>query len=208
MNARNVGMAGALVCAIIAIAIGVIAWQNVQASRVDSTRDPYVIANLLGTPLDPPKAADDATLRDGAGRPAHVVDGATRTTLVFFGYTHCPDECPIALASLGHAYRLLDPRARARTRIVFVTVDPVRDTPPVIARYVRAFDPHIVGLTGDAQTLARVRDSFGVRVDAQSHEISHGTTVFAVDSTRQVRLVYPPDTTAKEFAHDLALLGA
>jgi protein SCO1/2 len=207
MSRRLVAIAGVLFFVTFAIVITIASLRHNDGATSRSTR--FVdTAAMLGTPLDPPKTVIDALLVDGRDRPTHVIDGVTPTTMIIFGYTHCPDTCPLALASLGRAYRMLSHRARERTRIVFITVDPARDTPAVVERYTRAFDPHIVGLTGDAATLARVRDAFGVRVDARTHEISHGTTVFAVDETQRVNLVYPPDTTAKDFAHDLALLGA
>ena len=206
MSRRLVAIAGAIFFATFALVLAISSLRHGDATpRPSRVID---MTAMLGTPVDPPKTITDAILRDGRDRRAHVIDGTTPTTMIFFGYTHCPDMCPLALASLGRAYRLLAPRARERTRIVFVTVDPARDTPSVIARYTHAFDPHIVGLTGDAATLAHLRDAFGVRVDARTHEISHGTTVFEVDADATERLVYPPDTTAKDFAHDLALLGA
>ena len=75
----------------------------------------YVAADYAGTPVTPPKAVRDFVLIDTNGRPAHLLVGAPLEFL-FFGYTHCPDECPLALASLARAYRTLDATARARTR--------------------------------------------------------------------------------------------
>lgn len=206
MGRRILAIAGAIFFVVFAGALAIVSVRHSNGATSRSSRFIDTSA-MLGTPLVPPKTVIDAMLLDGRSRPTHVIDGKTPTTMIFFGYTHCPDMCPLALASLGRAYRMLSHRARERTRIVFITVDPARDTPAVVARYTRTFDPHIVGLTGDAATLARVRDAFGVRVDARTHEISHGTTVFAVDETQHVILVYPPDTTAKDFAHDLTLLG-
>lgn len=206
MGRRLVAVAGALFFMTFAIVLTITSLRHKNDATSHASRSIDTTA-LRGTPLDPPKIVGDAILLDGRRHPTHVIDGVTPTTMVFFGYTHCPDMCPLALASLGRAYRQLSPRARARTRIVFVTVDPARDTPNVVARYTRAFDPHIVGLTGDAATLSRLRDAFGVRIDARTHEISHGTTVFEVDADASARVVYPPDTTANDFAHDLALLA-
>jgi len=194
MNARALAPIAAALAVVAAIVIALVSTRHTSPGA------------FIGTPIEPPKAAADALLRDGAGHPTHVLDRAA-ATMIFFGYTHCPDTCPLALASLGRAYRSLAPADRARTRIVFVTVDPGRDTAPVVARYVRNFDAHIVGLTGDARTLASLREAYGVHVDARPREIVHSDTVFAVDASARMRFIYPADTQAKDFAHDLALLA-
>jgi len=160
-----------------------------------------------GTPVDPPKQAADFILSDGDGRPAHIVDRAYPVTMLFFGYTHCPDTCPLALAALGRAYRSLDAAQQARTRIVFITVDPLRDRPAVVRAYVRNFDPHVVGLTGSLRELARVWTAYGVRVDARTREVGHGDTMYAITSDGRVAYVYPPDTLATDLAADLRALA-
>jgi len=197
---RTLALAAAAVALVAALAIALSASRPAHGPGTAN-------AAFIGTPVGPQKPAGDALLRDGTGRPAHVIVPGAAATVLFFGYTHCPDECPLALAALGRAYRMLPAAAAARTRIVFVTVDPARDTPAVVARYVRNFDPHLVGLTGEARTLADLRDAYGVRVDARTHEIAHGATVYAIDATDRVRFIYPSDTPAKDFAHDLALLA-
>ena len=169
---------------------------------VTAHRDRPAALAFRGTPVEPPKAARDAVLEDADGAPAHVLRDDAAVTFLFFGYTHCPDACPLALASLGRAYRSLTPNVAARTRIVFVTVDPARDTAPVVRRYVRAFDPHIVGLTGAPGALARVWNAYGVTVDARSREIGHGDAIYAIDRSRRVVLVYPSDASAADLAHD------
>jgi protein SCO1/2 len=161
---------------------------------------------LRGTPLDPPKTARDFVLTGPAGRPAHVVDRAYALTFLFFGYTHCPDECPLAMASLGRAYRSLTRAQALRTRVVFVTVDPRRDTPPVLAHYVMKFEPRFVGLTGSPTKLAAVWRAYGVSVDARSREIGHGDNIFAIDGRGRIVLVYPPDAPAGDLAADAASL--
>ena len=165
-------------------------------------------AGYSGTPVDPPKAAADANLTDGGGRAGHVLERNAAATFLFFGYTHCPDACPLALASLGNAYRKLPPATAARVRVVFVTVDPARDTPPVIDAYVRKFDRHIVGLGGSQTTLARLWKAYGVQVDPTSREIGHGDEIYAIDRSAHVVLVYPPDASAGNLAKDAATLAA
>jgi protein SCO1/2 len=171
----------------------------------DDANDTY--AGYNGTPLRPPKVAADFTLTDGNGRAARVLDGTKPVEFLFFGYTHCPDECPLALASLGRAYRSLPPAQRARVRVVFVTVDPARDTPGVVQRYVAGFDPHFVGLTGSSAALRPVWAAYGVEIDARTKEIAHGDAIYAIDTTQHVILVYPPDARAASLAADAGKLA-
>jgi len=169
--------------------------------------DDDTYAGYNGTPLRPPKVAADFALTDGSGRAARVLDGTKTLEFLFFGYTHCPDECPLALASLGRAYRSLPPAQRAHLRVVFVTVDPAHDTPAVVQRYVAGFDPHFVGLTGTSATLRRVWAAYGVTIDARTKEIGHGDAIYAIDATQHVILVYPPDAQATSLAADAGKLA-
>jgi protein SCO1/2 len=161
-----------------------------------------------GTPIVPPKSAADAMLIDQNGAPAHLIAPGYDLTFLFFGYTHCPDECPLALASLGKAYRALAPDRAARTRVVFVTVDPERDVPAVMRRYVASFDPHFTGLSGSRAQLAPVWAAYGVKIDRVTREIAHGDAIYAIDATRSVVLIYPPDAAAADLAADAVKLTA
>jgi protein SCO1/2 len=170
-------------------------------------RNPAGNVAYFGTALEPPKNAIDAVLTGSNGQPAHLVDGAFPATFLFFGYTHCPDECPLALASLAKAYRGLSHAAQARTRIVFVSVDPARDTPAVMARYVTHFGAPISGLTGTEAQLAPVWRQYGVEVDSKTREIGHGDAIYAIDSTQRVVLIYTPDTPPSELLADAKQLA-
>ncbi|GAC1313574.1 MAG: hypothetical protein NVSMB21_24850 [Vulcanimicrobiaceae bacterium] len=192
---RGLALGVAAACIAIALAIALVAPRATRRANV-----------AHGTPVEPPKVAADFVLRDGADRPTHLLAREERVTLLFFGYTHCPDACPLALAALGRAYRSLETAERARVRLVFVTVDPRRDRPAVVRSYVDNFDAHIVGLTGSLDELARVWRAYGVRVDAKTREVGHGDTIFAIDAGRHVAYVYPPDTPAADLAADLHAL--
>jgi protein SCO1/2 len=183
---------------IVALILAVIA----IAGRRGAPSNAY--AGFAGTRLDPPKAATDFTLPGGDGKPAHVLAPGGALEFLFFGYTHCPDECPLAMGALGRAYRELTPAERARTRVVFVTVDPERDTPAVVDRYVKHFDAAFVGLTGSAAQLAPVWKAYGVTVDAKTKEIGHGDAIYAIDASGNVVLIYTPDVPARDLASDAA----
>ncbi len=192
----------AVACGLVLVAFAVFVRAGAEVETQTSATSAF-----SGTPLVPPKFAADAVLEDQDGRPAHVFDPAAASTYLFFGYTHCPDECPLALATLGRAYRSLSPEVRARTRVVFVTVDPRRDLPAVMKRYVTGFDPHFTGLTG---TLARLRPvwfAYGVTIDPGTKDVDHGDAIYAIDRSQHVVLIYPPNVTSSDLAHDAAIFA-
>jgi protein SCO1/2 len=195
---RRVGVAGAAAALVLALLIAFFA----------PRRNVVPMAALRGTPVEPPRTARDFVLTDANGSPAHIVDGRYALTFLFFGYTHCPDACPLAMASLGRAYRKLSHAQASRTRVVFVSVDPNRDTPLVVRRYVTGFDSHFAGLTGSADALARVWHAYGIGIDARSREIAHGDEIYAIDDRARVLLEYPPDVAAADLASDAAVLSA
>ncbi len=94
------------------------------------------------------------TLTDHNGQPRTLADFRGKVVVVFFGFTHCPDVCPTTLAELARAVKKLGPDGD-RVQVLLVTVDPERDTPEILKQYVTAFDPRFLGLTGDADAIAR-----------------------------------------------------
>jgi protein SCO1/2 len=126
-------------------------------------------------------------LTDGQG---HRVTSATyqgQWRLMYFGYTHCPDACPTTLSKLGAALDKLPPPDRARIRVLFVTVDPARDTPGVVGDYARAFGPEFTGLTGTPAELAPVEDEF--HVYARRHDLAGGD--YAMDHSSIIYVMGP-----------------
>lgn len=127
----------------------------------------------------------DFTLIDHTGRTRALADFRGKAVVMFFGYTHCPDVCPTTLAELKMVKEQLGPDGE-RLQVLFVTVDPERDTREVLARYVPAFDPSFVGLRGDAQATAKVAKDFkvfyqkapGSRPDDYSVDHTAGSYVF------------------------------
>ncbi|HEX8413905.1 MAG TPA: SCO family protein, partial [Sphingomicrobium sp.] len=115
------------------------------------------------TPVDPPLAGARIgvpfALTDGKGRTVRDTDFAGKYRIVYFGYTYCPDVCPTDSQHIGAALRLLeqrDPALAARIVPIFISVDPARDTPQVVGKFVAAFHPRMVGLTGSAAAIAAV----------------------------------------------------
>ena len=153
-----------------------------------------------GTWLPRPRAVPDFSLTDERGRAFTRADLAGTPTLVFFGFTHCPDVCPTTLVKLAQVKKSAP---LAALHVLFVSVDPQRDTPPVLAQYVHAFDPSFQGLTGDPRALARVAGDFGVafsRVELPGgdYTMDHSAVVFLLDRGAHIVAIFTPpfDSTA------------
>jgi protein SCO1 len=158
-----------------------------------------------GTWLPQPKAIADFSLTDTSARPFTRHELAGTPTLVFFGFTHCPDVCPTTLLKLA---QLRKRAALARLRVVFVSVDPQRDTPALLATYVHAFDPQFEGLTGDSASIARIAANFGVavnRVDLPGgdYTMDHSAVVFLLDATARIVAIFTPPFEVASMAADL-----
>jgi len=151
------------------------------------------------------------TLVDADGATVHGTDFRGKFALLYFGYTHCPDECPLTLAKLSRTLRLLGTDAH-RARVLFVSVDPERDAGKTLATYARAFSPQIVGLTGSREQLTdltkRYRVAFGHgKADAEgNYEVFHSTAVFIFDADGKARLLAQSDDAAPVIAGDLRRL--
>lgn len=171
-------------------------------------------AHFVGTAL-PARPAPQFTLVDQDGRAWSLAAQRGTTVALYFGYTHCPDDCPLTLAKLSRAFAQIDP-AHADTEIAFVTVDPARDTPAVLAAYVRHFHgARIVGLTGSGAALRAVYAAYHVwsqRIPGTSarhgYAVAHASPVFLIDAQGRLRVVHDDDDPRSAFVHDLRILGA
>jgi len=133
--------------------------------------------------------------------------------LLYFGYTECPDECPTTLAMLANALHSLGPEA-ARVRVLFVSVDPKRDTTAVLKRYVGNFGPGFVGLRGDQAELTTLSKRYRIAYHYEkadkygNYEVDHSSAVFIFDGEGRARLLAQTDNTAPQVASDLRRLLA
>ena len=158
-----------------------------------------------GTWLPQPKAVRDFALTDTSGRAFTRQDLAGAPTLVFFGFTHCPDVCPTTLLKLAQVRR----RAPVTgLRVLLISVDPQRDTPAVLAPYLHAFDPQFQGLTGDAQTIARLAANFGVAVNrvelpGGDYTMDHSAVVFLLDASARIVAIFTPPFEVAALSADL-----
>jgi protein SCO1 len=161
-----------------------------------------------GTVIEPPVQLTDFTLPSSRdGQPLSLSDLAGGPTVLFFGYTFCPDVCPATLSEVKRAKEQLGADGE-RLNVVFVSVDAERDTPEVLARYVGAFDPSFIGLQGDEATLRQIGKEYGLYHNKNSPEgtsaaylVDHSAASYLIDGAGQLRVVYgfgtPPDAIAE-----------
>jgi protein SCO1/2 len=163
-----------------------------------------------GAVLHVPYHVPATKLTDTEGRPYSLATSTRRRlTLLFFGYTHCPDECPTTMATLASAMLQLDAQDRRNVQVVFVTTDPARDTGPVIRTWLDHFSSSFIGVTAALPTIKKVATDVGVpvakgrRLASGGYDVTHGTQVLGVDDKNTVPVVWTLGTTAPEFAHDI-----
>ena len=147
-----------------------------------------------GTWLPQSKALSAFQLTDTNGHAFTRRDLEGSPTLVFFGFTHCPDVCPTTLLKLAQVRRRA---AVPGLRVLFVSVDPQRDTAALLGQYLHAFDPQFQGLTGDPQTIARLAANFGVAVNrvelpGGDYTMDHSAVVFLLDDSARIVAVFTP----------------
>ena len=146
----------------------------------------------------PPIPPSDATLTDQLGRVTRLTRFKDQVTAMYFGYTYCPDVCPTTLSRLAAARGALG-ALRARLRVVFVSVDPARDTPSRLRDYLANFDPSFVGLTGTQKQIAAIARHYGARYAAEKPEagdaytVAHTSYVYLLDRRGTVRYLFPDD---------------
>ncbi len=165
-----------------------------------------------GTVLDPPKEIGDFTLTSHTGDPLSLSDLRGKAVLLFFGYTHCPDVCPMTLAEFKQVKRELGDAAD-RVAFVFASVDGERDTPERLAAYVGAFDPDFIGLTGDEATLREIGRDYGLFFQRSTYDntqadylVDHTASSFVVGPEGRLRIVYPYQTDPAIIAEGIAAL--
>jgi protein SCO1/2 len=153
----------------------------------------------------------DFRLSDPSGKTRTLADFRGKVVALFFGYTQCPDVCPTTLAELAAAMAKLGPDA-ARVQVLFVTVDPERDTPELLARYVPAFQPSFLGLYGDAAATAATAKEFRIIYQKQpgatpgTYSVDHSAGTYLFDPQGRLRVYESYGQGPDAFAHDIGLL--
>lgn len=171
------------------------------------SNDPSRLKNISGLVPDLSFA-----MTDDSGRAVDARTYRGDIVLLYFGYTHCPDVCPTTLARLASALHAM--REQGRARVLFVTVDPARDTVPVMHQYVRAFGPEFTGLRGTPDELHKLAKRYRVTYSAGepdahgNYDMTHSDGVFVFGKDARGRLMILPDDSAKKIAADLDRLAA
>jgi protein SCO1/2 len=154
----------------------------------------------------------ELNLPDHNGKMRSLGDFRGKVVAVFFGFTYCPDACPTTLAEMAQVMRELGPDAD-KVQVVFVTVDPERDTAAVLRQYVPSFHPAFLGLAGDAETTARVAKEFKVFYQKQpvkggGYSVDHSAGTYFFDREGRLRLFAPYGQGSAAMLHDVRLLLA
>lgn len=153
----------------------------------------------------------DFQLKDHTGKQRSLADFKGKIVVMFFGYTHCPDVCPTTLSDLAQTLNLLGKDAD-KVQVLFVTVDPARDTQALLAEYVPAFNPGFLGLYGDEAATAKVAKDFRIfyqkqqRKNAQDYEVDHTAGTYVFDQSGQLRLFMSYGQGAEKIAQDFSAL--
>ena len=146
------------------------------------------------------------------GKPRKLADFRGKLVVLFFGYTHCPDICPTTLADMAAVMKSLGPDAE-RVQVLFATVDPERDTPEVLSKYVPAFDARFLGLSGDAAATQSAAKEFKIFFEKRpggapgSYSVDHSAQSYVLDAQGRLRLLVRQDRIAQDLAQDLRTLA-
>ena len=168
-------------------------------------------AALKAGVFEPPRQAPEFALRGSDGSELTLGRYRGKVVLLSFGFTHCAAVCPTTLATLAQARAALGAAASA-VQVVFVTVDPERDSPAQLKAYLAAFDPSFVGGAGQPERLAAMRKDYGVVARkvpmSGGYAVDHTSSIFLIDREGKLRAMMPYGRAAQDFVHDVQWLLA
>ena len=171
-----------------------------------NAKSPFNGIDVTGAPF-----GGDFRLADAEGRPRSLADFRGKVVVLVFGYTHCPDVCPTTLQDFAGAVKRLGAEG-SRVQVLFVTVDPQRDTPELLKQYVPAFNPSFIGLRGDEAATTKVTRDFRIYVNkndkggSAAYTVDHAAQSFVFDPAGKLRLVIGYGMEPEKIAKDLRLL--
>lgn len=195
-----------------AVALGIGIWLG-QVVTGKVTQPPPEIAGIL---FNEPKAIDDFTLIHHTGEPIHREHFEGKWTFLYFGYTYCPDICPMSLAELSQMqYQLTEEGLDENNAYMLVSVDPQRDTPQRLGEYTTYFNEKFEGATGKPEELTKLAKQFGViymrppgQEDETNYVIDHSSTVILVDPEARLHAIFTPPHEPETMAADFAKIHA
>lgn len=164
-----------------------------------------------GLRVEPPRSIAAQSLLDHDGRSTRFPAAHASWQLAFFGYTRCPDVCPLTLHKTRMLLNSLGPEA-ARLQVMFLSIDTTRDDPAAVKQFVTRHDPRILGLTGDMENMQQVANGFGVLTrrfqgkTALAYTMEHSSFLYLIDPAGRVRMMYPATTEIQDIAADLRQL--
>ena len=171
------------------------------------------VERYRGGLVTPPLLKPRFVLTDTSGAPFDLWSRTQGSvTLLFFGYTYCPDQCPMHMANVSAALKKLPPAMVDQVKLVFVTTDPARDNPAVLRRWLDNFDRHFVGLTGTEAELNTVQKATGVPPARKTepgngnYSVAHASFVIAYTKDNLAHVIYPGGVSKDDWAHDLPAL--
>jgi protein SCO1/2 len=170
-----------------------------------------------GAILEPPTPLPDFELKDTNEQPFHLSDVNGEIALVYFGYTFCPDVCPLTMWDVKKALAGLE--SRDKVKVIFISVDPERDTPQALGQYLSGFDSNYIGLTDEMENIEQVMKPFGafaekeeVANSAAQYLVSHTARLYLINPEQELLLMYPfgfePDDLRSDLSHLLDQLGS
>lgn len=189
-------------------AVGVVAAFTLAACQPAPQSPTFQAANITGVDF-----ARDFRLTDHNGQVRTLADFKGKVVAIFFGYTHCPDVCPTTLSDFAAALQQLGPQAD-RVQVIFVTLDPQRDTPELLKQFVPAFNPGFLGMFTDAESLKHLASEFKVVYQktsvkaADDYLIDHSAGTYVYDPQGRLRLLVPYGSSPDAIAQDLKTLLA
>jgi len=159
--------------------------------------------------FDPAREAPDFSVAGSDGAPLVLSAYRGKVVVLAFGYTSCPNVCPVTLAVLAQAHRKLGALG-SQMQVIYITVDPERDSAAQLKQYLAAFDPSFVGGTGSAQQMAAVRKSYGVTAEkigaGTDYAVAHSSFVYLITRDGKLRALMPFGHKADDYVHDISML--
>jgi protein SCO1/2 len=175
----------------------------------------WAIITLIGAPytyhgtvIQSPKLDKNFALTGPDGKQVNLRDYRGQAVLLYFGYTFCPDVCPATMVELAQAIELLGTDGR-KAQVIMISLDPERDSPQSLEKYVTHFDPSFIGITGTDDEVAAVATQYGIFYEkhegtvATGYLIDHTASVVVIDPDGYLRLIYPFGTPAEDIAEDI-----